>query len=126
MEPKTMSTLRVKKSQEPKSAAPRKGSAKARSTSRRQAPPAAAEAKAPPQAGEPKVGRVTKQERVLTLLSRAEGASIEEMMKATDWQQHSVRGFLAGTVKKKLGFLLTSSKINDGVRRYRIEAKRGR
>jgi hypothetical protein len=94
--------------------------------SRRQAPPAAADAKAPPQAGEPKVGRVTKQERVLTLLSRAEGASIEEMMKATDWQQHSVRGFLAGTVKRKLGFLLTSARVNDGARRYRIEAKRGR
>ena len=62
---------------------------------------------------------------MLTLLSRPEGASIEEMMQATDWQQHSVRGFLAGTVKKKLGFSLTSSKPNDGVRRYRIETRRG-
>jgi hypothetical protein len=35
------------------------------------------------------------------------------MMQATDWQQHSVRGFLAGTVKKKLGFALTSSKAGD-------------
>ena len=43
------------------------------------------------------------------------------MMQATDWLQHSVRGFLAGTVKKKLGFPLTSLKPNDGVRRYRIE-----
>jgi hypothetical protein len=42
-------------------------------------------------------------------------------MHATDWQQHSVRGFLAGTVKKKLGFPLTSLKPDDGVRRYRIE-----
>ena len=63
---------------------------------------------------------------MLTLLSRAEGASIEEMMQATDWQQHSVRGFLAGTVKKKLGFPLTSSKPKDGVRRYRIETRRVR
>jgi Protein of unknown function (DUF3489) len=47
------------------------------------------------------------------------------MMQATDWQQHSVRGFLAGTVKKKLGFPLTSLK-NDGVRRYRIETRRAR
>ena len=73
------------------------------------------------EADEPRAERVTKQERVLTLLSQSEGASIEEMMQATDWQQHSVRGFLAGTVKRKLGFPLTSSKPNDGVRRYRIE-----
>jgi hypothetical protein len=77
-------------------------------------------------ADEPRAERATKQERVLTLLSQSEGASIAEMMQATDWQQHSVRGFLAGTVKKKLGFLLTSLKPNGGVRRYRIETRRGR
>ena len=59
-------------------------------------------------------------------MSQPEGAGIEEMMLATDWQQHSVRGFLAGTVKKKLGFSLTSSKPNNGVRRYRIETRRAR
>jgi hypothetical protein len=85
-----------------------------------------AAAKMPPQAEEPRGERVTKQERMLTLLSRPEGASIAEMMQATDWQQHSVRGFLAGTAKKKLGFSLTSSKPDDGVRRYRIETRRGR
>jgi hypothetical protein len=42
------------------------------------------------------------------------------------WQQHSVRGFLAGTVKKKLGFPLTTSKAAGDVRRYRIETRRGR
>ncbi|WP_312029700.1 DUF3489 domain-containing protein [Methylocystis sp. H62] len=47
-------------------------------------------------------------------------------MQATKWQQHSVRGFLAGTVKKKLGFTLTSVKGKDGSRRYRIEPKRNR
>ena len=70
--------------------------------------------------------KTTKQERVLTLLGRADGASIDEMIQATKWQQHSVRGFLAGTVKKKLGFPLTSAKGKDGLRRYRIEAKRNR
>ncbi|MEQ1611524.1 MAG: DUF3489 domain-containing protein [Hyphomicrobiaceae bacterium] len=71
-------------------------------------------------------GRITKQERVLELLTRSSGASIEEIMKATAWQQHSVRGFLAGTVKKKLGLDLASSKAKDEVRRYRILARRGR
>jgi Protein of unknown function (DUF3489) len=77
-------------------------------------------------ADEPRGERVTKQERMLTLLSRPEGASIAEMMQATDWQQHSVRGFLAGTVKKKLGFSLTASKAAGDVRRYRIATRRGR
>jgi len=66
----------------------------------------------------------TKQELVLTLLSRAKGASIDEVMQATNWLQHSVRGFFAGTVKKKLGFNLTSTKREGHVRRYRIETNR--
>lgn len=70
--------------------------------------------------------RVTKHDRILTLLSRREGATVPEMMEATRWQQHSVRGFLAGTVKKKLGFTLASSKASGELRRYRIDAKRGR
>ena len=70
--------------------------------------------------------RITKHDRILTLLSRRNGATIPEMMEATDWQQHSVRGFLAGTVKKKLGFTLTSSKTEGELRRYRIDTKRGR
>jgi hypothetical protein len=60
------------------------------------------------------------------MLSQPEGASIAEMMQATGWQQHSMRGFLAGTVKNKLGFSLKSSKPEDGVRRYRIATRRGR
>lgn len=70
--------------------------------------------------------RVTKHDRVLALLTRREGATISEMMQATNWQQHSVRGFLAGTVKKKLGFTLTSKKLKGELRRHRIETKRGR
>jgi Protein of unknown function (DUF3489) len=82
--------------------------------------------KIPPQAEDPRGERATKQERMLTLLSQPAGVSIAEMMQATGWQQHSVRGFLAGTVKRKLRFSLTSSKPEDGVRRYRIETRRGR
>lgn len=65
--------------------------------------------------------RSTKQELVLTLLARKEGASIDEVMQATGWQQHSVRGFFAGTVKKKLSFELISSKIEGEPRRYSIQ-----
>jgi hypothetical protein len=71
-------------------------------------------------------GRVTKHDRVLELLSQRNGATIPEMIEATGWQQHSVRGFLAGTVKKKLGFTLTSSKVAGELRRYKIDIKRGR
>ncbi|MEQ1713688.1 MAG: DUF3489 domain-containing protein [Hyphomicrobium sp.] len=69
---------------------------------------------------------VTKHAQLLHLLNRPEGASIEDMMQATAWQQHSVRGFLAGTVKKKMGLPLTSSKAEGEVRRYRIATRRGR
>jgi hypothetical protein len=72
-------------------------------------------------------GHVTKHAQLLALLNRREGASIEDMMQATEWQQHSVRGFLAGAVKKKMGLALTSSKAEGEVRRYRIATpRRGR
>ena len=61
----------------------------------------------------------TKLATVVGLLTRPEGATIAQIMTATDWQQHSVRGFLAGTVKKK-GYTLTNSKEGDGDRVYRI------
>jgi hypothetical protein len=137
-----MSTLSIK-SRNTKSAAPKKRNAQSKTASRRKVTSPAANAKKPTRsveskagrvaaakirvkADEPKGERVTKQVRLLTLLGQAKGASIEEMMQATDWQPHSVRGFLAGTVKRKLGFSLTSLKPNGGVRRYRIETRRGR
>jgi hypothetical protein len=118
-----MSSRSIAKSRNAKSAAPKKGNAKSNATSRRTVTSAVANAKTPSKVDAPKLERATKQERVLTLLSQSEGASIEDMMQATDWQQHSVRGFLAGTVKKKLGFSLTSLKPNGGVRRYRIKTR---
>lgn len=71
--------------------------------------------------------RTTKHAALPQLLKQADGTTIPEMMQATGWQQHSVRGFLAGTVKKQLGLALTSSKVEGEPRRYRIgTSRRGR
>ena len=59
----------------------------------------------------------TKLDRLAALLAQRDGASIAEMMSATGWQAHSVRGALAGSLKRR-GLAITSGKI-DGVRRYR-------
>jgi hypothetical protein len=62
----------------------------------------------------------TKKELVLELLRRKEGATIAEIAKATDWQNHSIRGFISGTVTKKMGLNVESAKNEGGERTYRI------
>ena len=61
----------------------------------------------------------SKQDRVVAMLRQKEGTTIGAVMKATGWQKHSVHGFLAGVVRKKLGLTLVSEK-SDGERVYRI------
>jgi hypothetical protein len=62
----------------------------------------------------------TKHARIIAMLQSPAGATVARMMSATDWQPHSVRGFLAGVVRKKLGFNLVSE-LTDKGRVYRIK-----
>ena len=73
----------------------------------------------PPKGGKPALERISKQARVIDMLRSPDGTPIASMMKLTSWQQHSVRGFLAGVVKRKLGLKL-SSETKDGIRLFRI------
>ncbi|MDO8360051.1 MAG: DUF3489 domain-containing protein [Devosia sp.] len=67
--------------------------------------------------------KVSKQNRVLAMLRRQHGASIAEIIEATGWQPHSVRGFFAGALKKRLGIEVISEKdAETGERRYHVAA----
>jgi hypothetical protein len=60
---------------------------------------------------------------MLDLLKRPNGARLKELMKATGWQPHSVRGFLSGTLGKKMGLCVESARREDSDREYRISSK---
>jgi len=91
---------------------------------RKAAPPK----KAPKGRTEPEVAKPTvardgsKTAKILALLKRPGGATSKELMKATGWLPHSVRGFLSGTVGKKMGSTVMSTKSDDGERTYSVEA----
>src|SRR5690348_10300530 len=65
--------------------------------------------------------RPSKQDAVIAMLRRAEGATVEEVASATGWQRHTVRGVFSGSLKKKLGLTLASAK-EERRRGYRIDA----
>jgi hypothetical protein len=94
----------------------------ARSTARKTAKPASRKRPVPAPTRSA-AGPDTKHARVIAMLRKPAGATIAAIMAATDWQQHSVRGFLAGVVRKKLGLNLVSDQTDKG-RVYRIKEGR--
>ena len=69
-----------------------------------------------------KVNAGPKSVQIVSLLQRQNGASIPELMKATGWQAHSVRGFISGTLKRKQGLVVNSTVEEGKDRRYVIVA----
>ena len=67
-----------------------------------------------------KAPRVTKQQIMIDMLSRPEGATIEELIEATGWLSHTCRGAMSGALKKKLGLTITSEKEDQRGRVYRL------
>src|ERR1700730_9608713 len=91
-----------------------------RSTVRKTSEPAARKRSAPA-SSRSAAGTDTKHARIIAMLRTPAGATVAAIMSATDWQQHSVRGFLAVVVRKKLGLNLVSEQTDRG-RVYRIRA----
>jgi hypothetical protein len=95
-------------------AAPSKGKAARKPSSGKKAP------KRPQKAGHSREG--TKAGKVLELLKRPGGVTLDQLMKATGWQAHSVRGFLSGVVGKKMRLPVMSAKTEEGGRTYSVKA----
>jgi len=83
---------------------------------------ASAATKAPKAKKAAKAREGSKTDAILELLKRPGGVTAQELMKATGWQPHSVRGFLSGTIGKKMGLTVTSTKGEDGERSYSVKA----
>jgi hypothetical protein len=99
-----------------KGATPMKGAPKGRKTAKagkKVAKPARTKESATPRAE-------SKGAKVLALIRRPKGATLAELAKLTSWQNHSIRGYLSGTVGKKMGLSVESVKREDGERVYSI------
>jgi hypothetical protein len=106
--------------------APAKAKSGKKATPAKKAPKGRTKAKAPKtdaKAAKPEVAREgSKTAKILDLLKRPDGVTAKELMKATGWLPHSVRGFLSGTVGKKMGLTVTSTKGEDGERTYSVKS----
>ena len=128
-------TVAPEKASSKKTASPNKGATKSQKRAKgrqpkalttakpKQTTPARKAAKAPKKATKAKPEGVrpgSKTAAVLALLQRAKGATLTEIMQATSWQAHSVRGFISGTLGKKMGLTVMSTKRADGARVYSV------
>ena len=109
--PKT--TPKATSAKRARNVAPKKAKSGKKATPAKKAPKSATKAKGARDG--------SKASKVLELLKRPDGATAKELMKATGWQPHSIRGFLSGTVSKKLGLAVTSTKGEDGERIYSVK-----
>jgi hypothetical protein len=105
----------------PKKAAPRARRANVAPAKARPGKRAGPRKKAPKSARND-VREGSKTATILELLKRPSGATTKELLKATSWQPHSLRGFLSGTVSKIMGLAVTSAKGEDGERSYSVKA----
>lgn len=104
---------------QPGDVAPSKAKSDHKATPAKKANRGATLAKSPKKSASARTG--SKTAKVLDLLKSSGGASLKELMKATGWQAHSVRGFLSGAVGKKAGLTVTSSKAEGTERRYSVK-----
>ena len=81
-------------------------------------PPASAE----PIKAAPRIRENTKQAQIIAMLQRPEGATVAEMVEATSWQAHSVRGMISGSLKKKLGLPIAAEKVEGRGTVYKLPA----
>jgi hypothetical protein len=66
--------------------------------------------------------RGSKTAKILSMLQRPQGTTLKELIKATGWQAHSIRGFLSGTVVGRMGLKVSSIKAESGERRYTVKS----
>ena len=98
--------------------------APAKGKSAKKASPAKKAPKGAKKAGSAKAGKAregSKTAQILDLLKRSGGVTLAEIVKSTGWQAHSVRGFISGTLRKKLGLAVTSAKGEDEERNYSVK-----
>jgi len=100
--------------------APSKGKSDTKATPAKKANKGAKSPKSPKKATGARHG--SKTAKFLDLLKRSGGATGKDLMKASGWQAHSVRGFISGVLGKKMGLTVTSTKVEDGERRYSVKS----